>query len=226
MTTTGTSPTSRFTGLWFGSSAAGIRSYQPGATRCGTGSAWLAPPASRNEMCPLSSPAMPAVASPVRRSARETVRPRVTRDAPRATRPPLRWPWRALCPPASAARAQSLTALTRNEPHPKAIRTYTSKPGGPYRTRSRQSTSDRSNHCAASAPAAARTSVTLISLVQPPAGDQLHCHAAVGVFDVMSGWRSAGAVPWGMGVRPGGSGWFGKDPSGPGEPRRFMAGSR
>ena len=81
MTTTGTSPTSRFTGLRSGSSAAGIRSCQPGSTRCGTGSAWLAPPASRNEMCPPSSPARPAVASPARRSAREAGRARVTRDA-------------------------------------------------------------------------------------------------------------------------------------------------
>ena len=46
------------------------------------------------------------------------------------------------------------------------IRTYISKPGGPYRTRSHQSTSDRSNHCAASASAAGRIPVTFISLVQ------------------------------------------------------------
>src|SRR5215469_16962759 len=47
-----------------------------------------------------------------------------------------------------------------------AIRTYTSKPGGPYRTRSHQSTLERSNHCAASASAAGHISVTLISVEQ------------------------------------------------------------
>jgi len=59
-----------------------------------------------------------------------------------------------------------------------AIRTYASKPGGPYRTRSHQSTSDRSNHRAASASGAGRISVTLMSLVQRNPGDQLHSHAA------------------------------------------------
>jgi hypothetical protein len=44
------------------------------------------------------------------------------------------------------------------------IRTYTSKPGGPYRTRSHQSTSGSNNHRAASA--AGSISVTLLSLVQ------------------------------------------------------------
>jgi hypothetical protein len=52
-----------------------------------------------------------------------------------------------------------------------AMRTYTSKPGGPYRTRSHQSTFDRSNHRATSMSAAGRISVTPISLVHtaPPA---------------------------------------------------------
>ena len=73
---------------------------------------------------------------------------------------------------ASAARTASTRAspdrLSASAPTSwaSAIRTYTSNPGGPYRTRSHQSTSERSNHCAASGSAADRISVTLISVVQ------------------------------------------------------------
>src|SRR5215471_20262020 len=73
---------------------------------------------------------------------------------------------------ASAARTGSAGALPGGLPGSgsgywgRAIRTYASKPGGPYRTRSHQSTSDRSNHRAGYALAARRISVTLISVVQ------------------------------------------------------------
>ena len=62
----------------------------------------------------------------------------------------------------------------------KAIRTYTSKPGGRYRTRSHQSTSARSNHRAASAFAAGLSCVIAISLLQHNRLKQPHSHAAGG----------------------------------------------
>src|SRR5262249_62273770 len=72
----------------------------------------------------------------------------------------------------SAARMGSAGALPGGLPASgpeesgRAIRTYTSKPGGPYRTRSRQATSDRSNHRAGDASAAGPISVTLLSVVE------------------------------------------------------------
>jgi hypothetical protein len=70
MATTGTSPSIWRTGLPSGRPAVAIRYCQPGLTRCGTCSAWLAPPASRKgEMTP-SSPLTETAASPAKRSAR------------------------------------------------------------------------------------------------------------------------------------------------------------
>src|SRR5262245_27566574 len=59
-----------------------------------------------------------------------------------------------------------------------AIRTYTSKPGGPYRARSHQSASVRSSHRAAAASASGRISVTVASLVQHTGGrlNRRSCH--------------------------------------------------
>jgi hypothetical protein len=88
--TTGTSPSSRRTGFPSGRLAESIRHCQSGSTRCGTASAWLAPPASRNEMWPPSSPLAATAASPASRSRRAARGRGDSRDGPRAAPRPRR----------------------------------------------------------------------------------------------------------------------------------------
>jgi hypothetical protein len=108
---------------------------------------------------------------------------------PRLSSPPISphthwqaWPCRrresrVLC------EGQAVLLPGRHHAHPGPTRyahTYTSKPGGRYRTRSHQSTSARSNHRAASAFAAGLSCVIAISLLQHNRLKQPHSHAAGG----------------------------------------------